>query len=386
MRTPLVSIVVNNYNYGRFLHDAIESAINQTYSNVEVIVVDDGSTDDSREIISQYAEKGQVVPVFKENGGQASAFNAGFKVSRGEVIIFLDADDILLPHCVAKALEAWTPSCTKVQWRMALVDQEKKLLGRVWPPLYQPMLSGNLQDLVFRWCYYPTPPTSGNAFSRWFLESVLPMPEAEWRIDADSYLLILAATRGEIQSIDSILSLYRVHGTNLWFNEKGDQKKLERILKTDLKKEELVRAEGKRIGYSGRIGASPAVLKLRLFFCLQAPNKIEKLELTCNKIHLALNGVLASIFYPFGPGGWFGRAVQALWFVSVSILPSRWTKRWMQWAIAPIHRPSWLLRLLGLGGGVSVDAPTAKARGILGLITRLKGKYSRQSGGRNVQK
>ena len=82
--TPLVSILVSNYNYGGFVAAAIESALAQTYTNCEIIVVDDGSTDSSREIINQFA--GRIVPVFKSNGGQASAFNAGFARARGSII------------------------------------------------------------------------------------------------------------------------------------------------------------------------------------------------------------------------------------------------------------------------------------------------------------
>jgi glycosyltransferase involved in cell wall biosynthesis len=91
-QNPLVSIIINNYNYGRFVREAIDSGLNQTYSHKEVIVVDDGSTDDSREIIASYGNG--ITSVLKENGGQASAFNAGFAVSQGDIICFLDADDI----------------------------------------------------------------------------------------------------------------------------------------------------------------------------------------------------------------------------------------------------------------------------------------------------
>jgi glycosyltransferase involved in cell wall biosynthesis len=63
-----VSIIINNYNYGSFLKDAIESSLNQTYPDTEVIVVDDGSTDNSRQIISSY--EGLIIPVLKQNGGQ----------------------------------------------------------------------------------------------------------------------------------------------------------------------------------------------------------------------------------------------------------------------------------------------------------------------------
>ena len=84
------SIVISNYNYGRYLPDAIDSALAQTYADTEVIVVDDGSTDDSRRIIEAYRDR--IVAIFKANGGQASALNAGFAASGGEVIVFLDAD------------------------------------------------------------------------------------------------------------------------------------------------------------------------------------------------------------------------------------------------------------------------------------------------------
>jgi hypothetical protein len=83
---PLVSILINNYNYAHFVTEAIESALAQTYRHVEIIVVDDGSTDDSREVIGRFGNLVRMVA--KENGGQASAFNAGFAASKGEIICF----------------------------------------------------------------------------------------------------------------------------------------------------------------------------------------------------------------------------------------------------------------------------------------------------------
>src|SRR4051812_4883990 len=85
--SPLVSIIIDNYNYARYLPDAIDSALGQTYRPIEVIVVDDGSSDGSREIIIAYGDR--LLPVFKANGGQASAFNAGLASCQGEIVIFL---------------------------------------------------------------------------------------------------------------------------------------------------------------------------------------------------------------------------------------------------------------------------------------------------------
>src|SRR3954469_17707313 len=100
--SPLVSIIIDNYNYGRFIGDAIDSALAQTYANKEVIVVDDGSTDNSREIINGYS--GRIQSVFKNNGGQSSALNAGFAASHGDVVYFLDADDVLFPDAVENVI------------------------------------------------------------------------------------------------------------------------------------------------------------------------------------------------------------------------------------------------------------------------------------------
>src|SRR6188768_2225570 len=102
---PLVSIVIDNYNYARFLRAAVDSALAQAYPRVEVVVVDDGSTDDSREVIARYGDR--ISAVFKPNGGQASAFNAGFAASHGDLVLFLDSDDVLLPSAVAAAADVF---------------------------------------------------------------------------------------------------------------------------------------------------------------------------------------------------------------------------------------------------------------------------------------
>ena len=100
--TPLVSIVIANFNYGRFLGEAIESALAQTHPRLEVLVVDDGSTDDSRDVAARYS----VRLLEQENAGVARARNRGANEARGELVVFLDADDVLEPSFVERCWSA----------------------------------------------------------------------------------------------------------------------------------------------------------------------------------------------------------------------------------------------------------------------------------------
>src|SRR5262249_21783706 len=162
---------INNYNYGNFLRDAIDSALDQSYPNVEVIVVDDGSTDDSRDVIARYEDR--IIPVLKQNGGQASAFNAGFARSRGEVVLFLDGDDMLLSTAVESSLPLFqSPRTVKVHWPLWEIDRHGAKTGGMKPRGALP--EGDLREHVIREgpASHASPPTSGNAWARSFLERV----------------------------------------------------------------------------------------------------------------------------------------------------------------------------------------------------------------------
>jgi glycosyltransferase involved in cell wall biosynthesis len=97
-RTGLVSVVIPTYNYARFLGDAIRSVLDQTYPSVEIIVVDDGSTDDPAAIVAKFEA---VEFIAQQNQGLSAARNAGLRACRGELVVFLDADDRLLPDALA---------------------------------------------------------------------------------------------------------------------------------------------------------------------------------------------------------------------------------------------------------------------------------------------
>lgn len=97
MWEPLVSVVIPCHNHGRFLGQAIESVMRQAPRNVEIVVVDDGSTDNTREVMTRYPA---VRGIAQANAGLAAARNVGLRASRGHYVVFLDADDLLLPGAV----------------------------------------------------------------------------------------------------------------------------------------------------------------------------------------------------------------------------------------------------------------------------------------------
>lgn len=213
MSSPLVSVVIDNFNYERFLSDAIDSALAQNHAPVEVVCVDDGSTDASRAIIERYGSS--VVPVLKANGGQASAFNAGLAASQGEIVIFLDADDVLLPAAAKRAADVLSgSSAVKAHWPLRTIGVDGAPLGGTTPN--GSLSDGDLRDSVIRKgpMAQTFPPTSGNAWRRNFLDRVGPIPEDEFEDIADSYLAALAPLAGSIARIDEPLTCYRIHGEN----------------------------------------------------------------------------------------------------------------------------------------------------------------------------
>lgn len=221
---PLVSIIINNYNYQQFVGEAINSALNQTYPDIEVIVVDDGSTDNSREVIDRYGSR--IIPVFKENGGQASAYNAGYTKMNGEYVCMLDSDDTLLPDAIEKVVARFEDNnVSKVQWPMWIVSEAGEKNGEVTAKWTLPQ--GNLKDFfVQEGPFYDFNLHVGSAYSRIFIEKVFPMPEPPYRNGADVYLTILAPIYGELRNCDEPLGTYRTHGSNNFFGRELDDNRI----------------------------------------------------------------------------------------------------------------------------------------------------------------
>ena len=212
MSLPTVSVVVNNFNYERYVGIAVESALAQR-PRIEVVVVDDGSSDGSRELLSTYRRR--VKLVLQDNGGQAAAFNSGFAAATGDVVLFLDADDLLAPGAVRAIQATFADSgVAKLHWPLWEIDGRGRPTGTLRPETLMP--EGDLRGRVVELgpLAHSNPPTSGNAFSRRVLERLLPMPVEEFRICADAYLVMLASTLGPVRRSLMPLSSWRRHGEN----------------------------------------------------------------------------------------------------------------------------------------------------------------------------
>jgi hypothetical protein len=222
--SPAVDIVVTNHNYARFLPQAIESACAQTHPDTHVVVVDDGSTDSSRDVLGGFEDRVEVV--LKEQGGQASALNAGLERCRGEVLLVLDADDVLRPRAAERVAAAFAarPELSKVQFPMAIVDADGEPTGAVKPGghLRAPVGDQRQAELAYPFDL-PWLPGGGTGFRTEAVRRILPIPAADYpRSGADWYLVHLTALLGEAALLDEICAEYRVHGGNAYERERDE--------------------------------------------------------------------------------------------------------------------------------------------------------------------
>ena len=215
---PLVSILISNYNYGAYLGDAIESALRQTYDKLEVVICDDGSTDDSPRILERYHSLDRRIRVvYQANGGQSRALNAAFHKSTGDIICLLDADDVFMPDKVRRVVEAFgaSPDTGLAVNRMLIVDKNRKCLREI--PLLSHLAMG-WQGPSLNICgprVLPgLPPSSGLSLRRVIAESIFPLPSG-LRAYADTLIQVLAPRITPIVAIQAPSSEYRVHGANV---------------------------------------------------------------------------------------------------------------------------------------------------------------------------
>jgi len=241
---PSLSVVVNNYNYGQYLEQALDSALQQLREGDELIVVDDGSTDNSRAILKQRESDGSLVLISQSNQGQMKAVRAGLAAARGDVVVLLDSDDYFLEGYLDRLREIYcqNPAVSYVFTKPSvsgedhtMVEETRDVLDRMaFPP--GPIGSTRWAALLFH--EFVGVPTSGNSMRLSLAKHIVSLPESIdrtisldiWRkrifgisaqesrkhgFSADGVIVTCSSALGALKYYNNWPGfMYRIHGTN----------------------------------------------------------------------------------------------------------------------------------------------------------------------------
>lgn len=201
MNAPLVSVVVPAYNHGRYLPECIDSVLGQTYPQIELIVLDDGSTDNTRDVLKSYA--GRIHWETQPNCGQSATLNRGWSMSTGDLLTYLSADDVLYPDAISRAVAALQaqPDIVVVYPDFDLIDAHSHPLRRITAPEF------DARDLYLRLVCQPGP---GALFRRSAWQKAGPW-KAEFRQNPDLDFWMRMALHGNFRRIPDALAAFRVH-------------------------------------------------------------------------------------------------------------------------------------------------------------------------------
>jgi Glycosyl transferase family 2 len=336
-----VSVVIPNFNYAEFVAQAIESALALDWPAVEVIVVDDGSTDASRDVIARYAER--VTILHQENAGQTAACNAGFARAHGDLVIFLDSDDWLEPSLMREVASVWRDGISKVQFQMRVVDAEGRPSGAVLPQFHSTPSAQDVRLWATTAASYPTPPGSGNVYSRAYLEMIFPLIGDDRA--ADSYCLAAAPYLGDVVTIAKPLVAYRVHGRNDGAMAVLDRRRFAIELKRAASRLRYAGAHARGASVPG-----PEVALARSLNLL--PYRLASLKLarathpvSDDSSLRVIGDLLAACFVPQGVTR-AQRAALVAWSVSLALAPPSFAEKLALWRFSSASRPRSVARML----------------------------------------
>lgn len=205
-----VSVLITCYNYEAYVAEAIDSVLAQSRPPDEIVVIDDGSSDGSVSVIRTYGDKVRLL--VQPNQGQIAATNHIYAHSTGDIVMFLDADDLLMPHAVAEVVAHWQPGAAKLQYELDVIDGGGHPLGRHFCNYAQGYDSAAVRREFEQFGSYQWPVTSGNAYARSFLAEMMPLDVNKG--GPDGWLNTVAPLYGEVAVVDRVLGQYRLHENN----------------------------------------------------------------------------------------------------------------------------------------------------------------------------
>lgn len=215
-----ISVLINNFNYAAYIAESVRSVLSQDYPDLELIVVDDGSSDGSLEVLAGFRDD-RLKVIAKTNGGQLSAFNAGFAASTGDIICFLDSDDVYLPGYLAAVAEFFSahPECGCLLGEVEYFGSRSGH-GRFFP-------DGRLGCAPFSVAtrhLWRGVPTSAISLRREVASAILPCTDNEefWRTRADDLLVWGAELVGAVKYCFSTPPVrYRIHDRNFFYGSRN---------------------------------------------------------------------------------------------------------------------------------------------------------------------
>ncbi|UCD37615.1 MAG: glycosyltransferase family 2 protein [Fidelibacterota bacterium] len=211
---PLVSVLIPNHNYSAYLPLAIKSVLRQTYQHFEMIICDDGSTDNSWEVLQACTDDPRIKITRKSRGGQPSAWSAAYQLAEGEILCFLDSDDAFRPAKLAEVVHAFKANpqsgiCTHF---LRPVSKRGRPLGAPVPRILDcGWLAPTALNSGGKGNY---PPSSGISVRNEIAELVFPIPEYLSRAP-DAYAFNTAIFLTQVVAIPQVLGDYRWHGKNI---------------------------------------------------------------------------------------------------------------------------------------------------------------------------
>ena len=339
-----LSVIIANYNYGAFVGAAIASALAIDWPDKEVIVVDDASTDNSRTVIEGFG--GKVAAYFQPKSHQLGAHKFGFEQSTGDVVILLDADDMLEPEVMREIAAVWRPSVSLVQYRLALIDADSTPLGTAFPQFSPKASPEELRRTYLRTMGYTTSPGSGNAYSRDCARQAFAMVPPTMR-QSDAPLVGVAPLLGDVLTIHKPLARYRIHSANNFsLTTFLDAAKIRQSLQSDLEqvsfRETLFRNFNLPIP-SDPLSRSFGHLQNRFASYLVEPSA-----------HPFPEDTIANLLYRFSSRaitfrqtGLRNRMILLAWAFACVLSPRRYRRNLILWRIAPLSRPATIKKLLG---------------------------------------
>ncbi len=203
LNKAVVSIVIPVHNGEKYIKESIDSCLAQTYSNIEIIVVDDKSTDSTLEILKEYGEKIKVFPVEKQNG-LGNVINIGIRASKGKYIARMDADDIMYPERIEKQVEYLesNPNCVAVGGQIDIIDADSNITGHR-------EYAQNDKDLKKNRFLFQPFAHPAVTLRKSTLEEIGLYPEDMWKVE-DVKLFLILSTKGEFANLPDTVLKYRM--------------------------------------------------------------------------------------------------------------------------------------------------------------------------------